>query len=232
MATQQMAIANIERVDIITEEAAPAVYSFDTASNAQAEAQISAGAESELRIKNQILAQNITEDIVKGFNITLTDSVFSPDVFALVDGGESSFDANDRFSSYSAPTAGEVVGRMKCTMAVYAAEKDYSGKCVSYTAFIFPHASGAPASVSLKDGEFYAPSYTMKSRPSKGQSPMTVISLPSLPVIVSSAADIPASPVAGKTALLIASGSVSSDVGFSASPGDYAVYSSEGWIKL
>ena len=64
MATMQMAIANIERVDIITEETTPRVFSFDTASDASAEAQISAGAENELRIKNQILAQNITEDIV------------------------------------------------------------------------------------------------------------------------------------------------------------------------
>ena len=86
MASQQMAIANIERIDIITEEPSPRVFSFDTAKEASAEAQISAGAENELRIKNQILAQNITEDIVKGFNISFTDTTFSPDVFALSPG--------------------------------------------------------------------------------------------------------------------------------------------------
>ena len=88
MAMQAMAIANIERVDIITEENPPRVMSFDTASEASAEAQISAGSEKELRIKNQILAQNLTEDIVKGFTLSLTDSTFSPDVFALIDGGQ------------------------------------------------------------------------------------------------------------------------------------------------
>ena len=184
MASQQMAIANIERIDIITEEAVPRVLSFDTASESSAEAQISAGAENELRIKNQILAQNITEDIVKGFNITFADTTFSPEVFALVDGGQSTVDQEENFRKYSAPTAGEVVSRVKCRLAVYAAEKDYDGNTLSYTAFLFPHASGSPASVKLKDGEFFAPSYTMKSRPSKGQSPMTVLSLPSLPVIV------------------------------------------------
>ena len=221
MATQQMAIANIERVDIITEESTPRVFSFDTASDASAEAQISAGAETELRIKNRILAQNITEDIVKGFNINLTDSVFSPEVFALVDGGASTVSGDD-FKKYTAPTAGEVVNRTKCSLAVYASEKDYDGNALSYTAFIFPHASGSPTSVSLKDGEFYAPSYTLKSRPSKGQSPMTVVVLPSLPVVVTASGDMPASPVSGKTCILAAASGITglSDI----SVGTYAVY--------
>ena len=93
----QMAIANIERVDIITEETTPRVFSFDTASDASAEAQISAGAENELRIKNQILAQNITEDIVKGYNVTFTDSTFAPEVFALIDGGTSTVYGDKRY---------------------------------------------------------------------------------------------------------------------------------------
>ena len=199
-----MAIANIERIDIITEESTPRVFSFDTASESSAEAQISAGSENELRIKNQILAQNITEDIVKGFNISFSDTTFSPEVFALVDGGQSTIDSEENFRKYSAPTAGEAVARVKCRLAIYAAEKDYDGNTLSYTAFIFPHASGSPASVRLKDGEFYAPSYTMKSRPSKGQSPMTVLSLPSLPIIAEGDDDLPAQPEIGKTVVLAA----------------------------
>ena len=231
MATMQMAIANIERVDIITEETTPRVFSFDTASYASAEAQISAGAENELRIKNQILAQNITEDIVKGFNISFTDSTFSPEVFALVDGGESTVDSNENFAKYSAPTAGEVVSRVKSTFAVYASEKDYDGNSLSFTAFVFPHASGSPASVSLKDGEFYAPSYTVKSRPSKGQSPMKVLSLPSLPVIVRDSGDLPDAPVEGKTVILAASDGISGlDEGISS--GTYALYNGAAYAAV
>lgn len=230
MATQQMAIANIERVDIITEETTPRVFSFDTASDASAEAQISAGAETELRIKNQILAQNITEDIVKGFNITLTDSVFSPDVFAWVDGGVSTV-SNDSFTKYTAPAAGQAVSRTKSTMAIYAAEKDYDGNSLSYTAFIYPHAYGSPTSVSLKDGEFYAPSYTIKSRPSKGSSPATVINLPSLPVIVKAADDLPESPVSGKTVVLVAASGVSG-LPDTLAVGDFALYSGTAYAKI
>ena len=229
MATMQMAIANIERVDIITEETTPRVFSFDTASDASAEAQISAGAENELRIKNQILAQNITEDIVKGYNVTFTDSTFAPEVFALIDGGTSTV-TNDTFKSYTAPTAGEVVARTKSTMAVYASEKDYDGNSLSYVAFVFPHAKGSPASVTLKDGEFYSPSYTMKSRPSKGQSPLSMVSLPSLPVIVSAADDIPASPVSGKTCILAAASGITGLTDIAA--GTYAVYNGSTWAAV
>ncbi len=226
-----MAIANIERIDIITEEPSPRVFSFDTAKEASAEAQISAGAENELRIKNQILAQNITEDIVKGFNISFTDTTFSPDVFALVDGGESTVHQGGNFARYSAPTAGEVVDRVRCSLAVYSSEKDYDGNSLSFTAFIFPHAFGSPASVTLKDGEFFAPSYTMKSRPSKGSSPMTVLSLPSLPVIVASGEDLPDSPVDGKTVILAAVDDLfGSDSGITS--GTYAIYQDSSFVAL
>lgn len=203
-----MALANIERVDIVTEETTTRVFSFDTASEASVEAQVSAGTETELRVKNQILAQSITEDIVKGFNITLKDSTFAPELFALVDGGVSTVSGNN-FVKYQAPAAGQVSSRVKSTMIVYAAEKDYDGNSLSYTAFSFPHAYGSPASVSLKDGEFYAPSYTLKSRPSKGQSPMTVDDLPSLPIVVTAAADLPESPVSGKTVILVGAAGIS-----------------------
>ena len=229
MATMQMAIANIERVDIITEETTPRVFSFDTASDASAEAQISSGAENELRVKNQILAQNITEDIVKGYNVTFTDSTFAPEVFALIDGGTSTVSGDD-FKSYTAPTAGEVVARVKSKMAVYASEKDYDGNSLAYIAFVFPHAKGSPASVTLKDGEFYSPSYTMKSRPSKGQSPLSMVRLPSLPVIVSAAADIPASPVSGKTCILAAASGITGLTDIAA--GTYAVYNGSTWAAV
>lgn len=203
MAMQAMAIANIERVDIITEENPPRVMSFDTASEASAEAQISAGSEKELRIKNQILAQNLTEDIVKGFTLSLTDSTFSPDVFALIDGGQCSNDDQQQFTAYQAPVAGMEVSRVKSSVVVYSSEKDYDGHSLSYTAFIFPHACGTPTSVNLKDGEFFAAGYKLRSRPSVGQSPMTVLRLPSLPVVVTRDADLPASPVSGRTVILV-----------------------------
>ncbi len=182
-------LANIERAEIITETDTPVLYQFDTASEASAEASVSSGSEQELRIKNQILAQNNTEDIVKGYDITLNDSTFAPEVFALIDGGVSTIEG-DEFVSYTAPTAGSVVERTKFQSSVYTAEKDYDGAILGYIRFVFPHCKGTPASISVKDGEFYAPSYKLKSRPKKGESPVKIEKLPSLPVYISSADDI------------------------------------------
>ena len=83
----------------------------------------------------------------------------------------------------------------------------------------------------LKDGEFYAPSYTVKSRPSKGQSPMKVLSLPSLPVIVRDSGDLPDAPVEGKTVILAASDGISGlDEGISS--GTYALYNGAAYAAV
>ena len=188
-----MAFANIERVDILTNVSGGSeVFTIETASEANAEANVSAGEDKELRVKNQILAQNVTEDIVKGYNITLNDVLFTPDVFALVDGGVSVKNNSDEFVMYDGPVAGQVVSRTKFWMIVYTAEKDCAGITFSYTAFVFPNCCGSPASVSFRDGEFFAPAYTIKSKPGKGTSPMRIVNLPSLPVAVSNASELAA----------------------------------------
>ena len=115
-------------------------------------------------------------------------------------------------------------------MAIYASEKDYDGNTLHYVAFVFPHAKGSPASVTLKDGEFYSPSYTMKSRPSKGQSPMAMFNLPSLPVVVTASGDMPASPVSGKTCILAATSDIASLTDIAV--GTYAIYNGSTYTAI
>lgn len=215
--TNSMAIANIARIDILIEQNTPTVYTLTTASEASIETNVSTGSDTELRVKNQILAQNVTEDIVKGYNINLKDVELAPDVFALVDGGTSYPKSNGDLSLYTSPVAGEVITRNKFWMYVYTEQKDYDGGTLGYTAWIFPHCVGSPASVSFRDGEFFAPSYTIKSKPSKGGMPLKIVNLPSLPKVISSYNDMPGAtyqvnnasktnkpPVANNTTILIA----------------------------
>ncbi len=121
--------------------------------------------------------------------------------------------------------------RTRCRLAIYSSQKDYDGHSLAYTAFVFPHASGSPASVKFKDGEFFAPSYTMKSRPSKSTSPMTVLSLPSLPVIVSQPDDLPDSPVSGQTVILAAASGIAG-LDESITAGTYAVYRNSAYTAI
>lgn len=186
---RSLALANIVRAEIITEEASPRVMTFMTGKKATATPKVSQGSENELRIKNTILANNDFEDIVTGYEIALEDSTFTPDVFALIDGGTST--ENGDHVSYAAPVAGSVVERTKFTLALYAAEKDYDGSDVSYVRFMFPHCKGTPATITCEDGAYYAPSYTIKSRPSMGESPASMEhGFKSMPQYASTTSDI------------------------------------------
>ena len=228
-----MAIANIARIDILIEQNTPTVYTLTTASEASIETNVSAGSDTELRVKNQILAQNVTEDIVKGYNINLKDVELAPDVFALVDGGTSYAKSNGDLSLYTSPVAGEVITRNKFWMYVYTEQKDYDGGTLGYTVWIFPHCVGSPASVSFRDGEFFAPSYTIKSKPSNGGMPLKIVNLPSLPKVISSYNDMPGAtyqvnnasktnkpPVANNTTILIAGNPYTNNALVSATAGE------------
>ena len=96
----EFALANIVRVDFITEEETPVTHKLtDVATEAKVEAFISAGAENELRVKNVIKAQNNTEDIVKGYNTTLTAATLIPEILALVDGGVATLETDATITS-------------------------------------------------------------------------------------------------------------------------------------
>ena len=83
----QIPLANVARVELVTEENTPKTYVVDTANEMKLEAFVSEGEEKELRKLNRLLAQLKTEDLTKGYDLTMKDMVMSPPVFALVDGG-------------------------------------------------------------------------------------------------------------------------------------------------
>ena len=82
-------IANIVRVDVITEEDIPQAYSLtDVYSEAEATAHVSEGEEDAVRVRNTIHAQNNFEDIVLGYDVRLLSVLMVPEILALIDGGE------------------------------------------------------------------------------------------------------------------------------------------------
>ena len=182
---KEFPLANIVKVEIETEEEVSKKYGLtDVASEASIEAFISEGEEAELRVKNIIKAQNKTEDIVKGYDITLTSATMVPEILALVDGGNLVYDDVDQTKvvSYEAPKVGQTVSRIQFTAKIYTAEKDVDGEDISYVCFEYKHCKGTPVNYNLVDGEFFAPELTFKSRPKLGESPVSITFLDSLPV--------------------------------------------------
>ena len=105
----QIPLANVARVELVTEETTPKTYVVDTANEMKLEAFVSEGEEKELRKLNRLLAQLKTEDLTKGYDLTMKDMVMSPPVFALVDGGVSTVGTEGKFEGYTGPKMGEVV---------------------------------------------------------------------------------------------------------------------------
>ncbi len=186
----EKAIANVCRVDIITQGADAVAIHTTTADEAGCEPSINEGKEEPLRSKNRILAQNITEDLVTGYELTLKELTVDPDTFALIDGGTIEWNAAKDHFTYLGPETGAVINRKKFTADVWTEEKDGDGETLGYQRFRFPNCKGSPVSFSHKDGSFFAPEYKIKSRPKLGQSPVDIASFDALPGLDLTAAQL------------------------------------------
>lgn len=186
----EQAIANVVRVDIITEETTPQLISVTTSDEVGCEPALNAGKEEVLRSKNRIIAQNITEDLVTGYDLTMKDTIVNPDQFALLDGGIITWDTEKKHFTYDGPQTGSVVARKKFTVDVWSEEKDADGETLGYQRFRFRHAKGKPVKFTLKDGGFFAPEYSIKSRPKNGESPVNLMSFDAMPASGQTAAQI------------------------------------------
>lgn len=174
----EFALANIARVDITTEETTPVNYTLiNVASEADIKAYISAGEEKSLRVKNVIKAQNNTEDIVMGYDITLTSVTAQPELLALIDGGIWETETK----TYTAPVIGVPVERKKFILKIYTEDRDINGDIKGYVEFDYLHCSGKPVNYNIKDGDFFSEQLEAKSRPASGESPVTFKYLTELP---------------------------------------------------
>ena len=197
-------IVNIVRAEVTTLEDEPRVLSFDTVTSAEPEPVVSEGEDSELRVRNTILAQDTLEDILKGYDITLKDCVLSAELLALIDGGSVVEAGNGTFAGYRSPAAGSTSSRTRFILRLYTEEKDYSGEAVGYFRFSFPNCVGTPAKFEFENGTFTAPEYTVRSRPSAGKSALSVECIDRLPIYCATADDVPVLPESGDCVTAIA----------------------------
>lgn len=222
-------IVNIVRAELVTDEQVKRVLSFDTVGSAEPEPFISEGEESELRVRNTILAQDRLEDILKGYDIKLVDCAVSRELLELVDGGEATAAAGAAaFAGYESPAAGTVSARTRFTLRLYTEEKDYSGEAVGYFRFSFPNCCGTPAKFSFENGSFTAPEYTVRSRPTTGGCALKLECMDRLPVYCAESGDITPTPAQGDCIVATAALAIGQT---ELSAGDTAYYDGEVWIK-
>ena len=86
------------------------------------------------------------------------------------------------FTSYTDPVVGSPVTRTKFTLNIYCGNIGTNGqKADAFTKFSLTGCEGSPCDFSLKDDDFFSPSYTIKSRPANGTTPLTVSKVTELP---------------------------------------------------
>ena len=88
------------------------------------------------------------------------------------------------FESYAGPVTGEEVVRTVFALELYCANKDTGNNIVNYQKLTFTGCRGkSVVEWDIKEGEFFAPKYTIESMPAVGESPMTMEVVDALPVV-------------------------------------------------
>ncbi|MZQ76205.1 MAG: hypothetical protein GT589_08670 [Peptoclostridium sp.] len=177
------ALVNVVRVEVVTEETTPKTYRLGTSDKANAKPKVSQGKEEILRVKNQILALDKTEDIVVGYDVDFENALMAPELFALIDGGTLTYDPVEttKVTKYDAPTQGVAVSRTPFTLNIFTEEKETDGSILGYAKFAFAHCKGKPVDYQFEDGKFTASKLEMESRAKKNEKPVTIEFLDELP---------------------------------------------------
>ena len=102
----------------------------------------------------------------------------------MIDGGVVTNSEEGAFESYAGPVTGEEVVRTVFALELYCANKDTGNNIVNYQKLTFTGCRGkSVVEWDIKEGEFFAPKYTIESMPAVGESPMTMEVVDALPVV-------------------------------------------------
>lgn len=137
----------------------------ETAESIELEPVISEGKEDLCRSDEKILAVVRTPDLLYGYNLTLKDNAFDPEVASLIEGGKikTTTEAEVEVTSgYDNAMMSEGATMKPFLLEAYVA--NYEGDSIkNYVKITFNNCSGKAAKMSLEKA-FYAPEFEVKSR--------------------------------------------------------------------
>lgn len=171
----EQTLANIAMLEFEQSDATGNIYRTNKCDELSYSAVVSDGAETILRVKNEILAVNKFEDIQYGSDLSFKQVIFNVDMLAAIDGGTVTEEGG-----YEPPAVGTAVERKEWDISTYQEVKSGAQKG-KYCKTTYKKCKGKPVSYSQKDGEFVAPQYTTSSRPASGELPYTIEYVETLP---------------------------------------------------
>lgn len=136
--------------------------SVDTAESVEMEPVEDEGKEDVARSDEKILAIVRTPDLLYGYDVTMTDNTFDPEIAALIEGGTVTKES-DEVVGYRSPLLSEGASKMKpFRLTLFVA--NYEGDSIkNYAKVIMNNCTGkAPKFSAAK--KFYAPEFEIKAR--------------------------------------------------------------------
>lgn len=149
---------------------------IDTAETVGMEAVTSEGAEDVKRIDDRILAIATTNDLLYGYDLTLTDNLFDTDVVSLVEGANTKAASGSSSEVVSTPLLSEGFKGKYFRLTLYSAHRE-GNSIIDYAKITFNKCHGIPSGMSLEKA-FYSPEFTIKAREaSKAKLPIRSIEI-------------------------------------------------------
>lgn len=173
---------DVAMVQIITKEQTPKTLSWKTAIEVGVEAIINEGEAVPLVIKGVKYAGKKAKNVLVGHTLTTTENSFTPDVYAVVNGGTVTVDESGDFVSYSPPATGEIEEKIKFDFIVYENLQDSSDNTIGYLKTTYYNCEGSAINATRTDNTFFAPEFIITSTPATGQKPFFTEKVDALPV--------------------------------------------------
>ena len=123
-----MALSDVSMIRLVTKDGAEKEYIFTSSTDFEAEEVIQEGEEKPLIIKGVLRANKPAKDTLLGHDIKLIDSLFTPEVLCLLQGGEIEAGEDGKFKKYHPPIVGEDVVKTKFDMEIYSAIVENDGE--------------------------------------------------------------------------------------------------------
>ena len=178
----QIFMTDVSMVQITT-KLSPKTYSFKTASKVEKKPLVVEGKEQPLDIKGVRCSLRKAKNSYVGTEIKMTDNSFTPEVYAIINGGTVTYEEDGTtFKAYEAPAIGEVEAKQAFDLILYSEQLDETGKTLGFVKETYENCEGDLIGTSQEDEKFFAPEFTITSRPSRGSKGYKMENVKVLPV--------------------------------------------------
>lgn len=154
-------------------------YAVNTSSQVAVEPQTEQTDAIRLVKLGRLIAQKPQTTTITGHQITLTDTVFTPELAKVCQGGLLSGSGDTLV--YTPPVAGSNEKGEVFEMDLYSAQYNAAGQIVRYEKTTFPNCQGTPFGITRADDTFSTQEYTINSSPTNGKAPYKISYVTELP---------------------------------------------------